>query len=51
VAEPVCAVVAPLTTGSGFKIDSVIDPEALVEAWLTAVIVTVFGLGIADGGV
>jgi hypothetical protein len=45
VADPV------VTTGSGFRIDSVIDAEATGVAWVTAVIVVVFGFGIVAGGV
>jgi hypothetical protein len=37
--------------GSGLRIASVMEPEGEVEAWLTAVMVTVFGLGMAAGGV
>jgi hypothetical protein len=42
---------AELTDGTGFSIDSTIDPDAADEAWLTAVMVTVLGLGTVAGGV
>jgi hypothetical protein len=40
-----------VTTGSGFRIDSVDEAEATGVACVTAVIVTVFGVGIVAGGV
>jgi hypothetical protein len=47
----VSVAIAELTTGTGFRIASTADPESPIVVWLTAVIVTVFGDGIAGGGV